>query len=213
MMIASRSTVKAVLRNARYSNLAVSAVKCFPASAQAADRFFYSTAPIYGSVIDPSLASDPTIIKAAFREKLAEERKRALLGGGQKRIDKLHSRGRLTARERLELLFDDDTFQEIDMLKAHRCQEFGMDDDENHIPGDGIVTGHGYVNGRLVYGFSQDFTGMLYVLRLQPPLLPYREWDNPGNMGWMVMEVEYYSHKFSFSQSLVDHSVKLMLKK
>mmetsp|Transcript_16457 Transcript_16457/g.24881 ORF Transcript_16457/g.24881 Transcript_16457/m.24881 type:complete len:558 (+) Transcript_16457:74-1747(+) len=100
--------------------------------------------------------TDPSLVKTAFREKLVIERQRAEEGGGQRKIDKIHDRGSLTARERLELLFDEGTFYEIDQLKAHRCTEFGMD--QNHIPGDGIVTGHGLMNGRTVYAFSQDFT-------------------------------------------------------
>jgi propionyl-CoA carboxylase beta chain len=99
---------------------------------------------------------EPSLIKAAFREQLAQEREKSLLGGGERRIDKLHARGSLTARERLELLFDDGSFQEMDQLKAHRCTEFGMD--EVHMPGDGIVTGKGLINDKVVYAFSQDFT-------------------------------------------------------
>ena len=95
----------------------------------------------------------PSMIKLKFNERLAEERKQALVGGGQQRIDRQHARGRLTARERLELLFDPNSFREIDQLKAHRCNEFGMD--KKHFPGDGIVSGHGLVNGRHVYAFSQ----------------------------------------------------------
>ena len=72
---------------------------------------------------------------------------------GLDRIHRHHTRGSLTARERLELLFDDGTFQELDALKAHRCQEFGME--TKQFPGDGVVTGHGKVNGRYVYAFSQ----------------------------------------------------------
>ena len=96
------------------------------------------------------------MVKVRFQELLHQERKAALLGGGEKRIKKLHARGSLTARERLELLFDPGTFHEIDQLKAHRCMEFGMD--KQNFPGDGVVTGHGTVNGRIVYAFSQDFT-------------------------------------------------------
>jgi hypothetical protein len=103
-----------------------------------------------------SLETDPSTVKARFRERLEEERAKALLGGGQGRIDRQHSRGSLTARERIELLFDDGSFMELDQLKAHRCTEFGMD--EKEFPGDGIVTGHGHINGRVVYAFSQDFT-------------------------------------------------------
>ena len=77
-------------------------------------------------------------------------------GGGQARIDAQHNRGKMTARERLELLLDDGSFQEFDALVEHRCRDFGMD--KNVIPGDGVVTGHGKINGREVYAFAQDFT-------------------------------------------------------
>ena len=87
---------------------------------------------------------------------LEEKREKARLGGGQKRIDAQHAKGKLTARERILLLLDDDSFEEWDMFKEHRCNDFGMDAD--HIPGDGVVTGYGTVNGRLVFVFSQDFT-------------------------------------------------------
>ena len=112
--------------------------------------------------------TDPALVKTRFLERLNDERSKALLGGGQDRIDRQHARGSLTARERLELLFDDGTFHEVDQLKAHRCTEFGMDRKE--FPGDGIVTGHGKVNGRVVYAFSQDFTvlgGSLSEVRVQ----------------------------------------------
>src|SRR6478736_8899546 len=85
-------------------------------------------------------------------QKMAE----ALLGGGQKRIDAQHKKGKLTARERIELLLDDGTFEEWDMFVEHRCTDFGMED--NKIPGDGVVTGYGMINGRLAFSFSQDFT-------------------------------------------------------
>ena len=87
---------------------------------------------------------------------LKEKREQARLGGGQKRIDAQHRKGKLTARERIELLLDDDSFEEWDMYKEHRCTEFGMD--AEHVPGDGVVTGYGTINGRLVFIFSQDFT-------------------------------------------------------
>ena len=90
-------------------------------------------------------------------QKLLEaKRAAARLGGGQKRIDAQHKKGKLTARERLELLFDEDSFEEWDMFVQHRCVDFGMD--ANHIPGDGVVTGYGTINGRLAFAFSQDFT-------------------------------------------------------
>jgi len=100
--------------------------------------------------------NDPAEIKKQFREMLQKERQQALLGGGQARIDKQHARGSLTARERLELLFDANSFRELDQLKSHRCTEFGMQ--HKHFPGDGIVTGHGKIHGRTVFAFSQDFT-------------------------------------------------------
>lgn len=108
----------------------------------------------------PDMQQVPSLMKAAFRGKLKEERVKALMGGGQARIDKQHNRGSLTARERMELLFDDGIFQELDQLKSHRCVEFGMNVESKQFPGDGVVTGHGLINGRVVYAFSQDFTVM-----------------------------------------------------
>ncbi len=87
---------------------------------------------------------------------LEEKRAAARLGGGQKRIDAQHSKGKLTARERIDLLLDPDSFEEWDMFKEHRCTDFGMA--ENKTPGDGVVTGYGTINGRLIFVFSQDFT-------------------------------------------------------
>ena len=88
--------------------------------------------------------------------RLDEKRNAALLGGGKKRIDAHHSKGKLTARERIELLLDEGSFEEWDMFVEHRCVDFGMAD--NKIPGDGVVTGYGMINGRVVFVFSQDFT-------------------------------------------------------
>ena len=88
---------------------------------------------------------------------LEKKREMARLGGGQKRIDSQHKKGKLSARERIELLLDPDSFEEWDMFKEHRCTDFGMDLAEK-IPGDGVVIGYGTVNGRLVFVFSQDFT-------------------------------------------------------
>ena len=89
-------------------------------------------------------------------QKLTEKRAAAHLGGGQKRIDAQHAKGKLTARERIELLLDSDSFEEWDMFKEHRCTDFGMD--KQQVPGDGVVIGYGTINGRLVFVFSQDFT-------------------------------------------------------
>ena len=87
---------------------------------------------------------------------LAEKREAARLGGGQKRIDAQHAKGKLTARERIELLLDTGSFEEWDMFKEHRCTDFGMA--EHQVPGDGVVTGYGTINGRLMFVYSQDFT-------------------------------------------------------
>jgi propionyl-CoA carboxylase beta chain len=89
-------------------------------------------------------------------ERLEERRAKARLGGGERRIAAQHARGKLTARERIELLLDHGSFEEFDMFVQHRCADFGMA--EQKIPGDGVVTGWGTVNGRTVFVFSKDFT-------------------------------------------------------
>jgi len=89
-------------------------------------------------------------------EELEKKRQAASLGGGQERIDTQHKRGKLTARERIELLLDEGSFEEWDTFVEHRCSDFGMTDKK--VPGDGVVTGTGMLNGRLVFVFSQDFT-------------------------------------------------------
>ena len=89
-------------------------------------------------------------------QELERRRSEARLGGGQRRIDAQHKRGKLTARERIELLVDEGSFEEFDMFVAHRSTDFGMQDDRPY--GDGVVTGWGTINGRMVYVFSQDFT-------------------------------------------------------
>lgn len=87
---------------------------------------------------------------------LIEKRKQSQLGGGQARIDKQHQQGKLTARERVILLLDDNSFQEMGMFIQHRSTSFGLD--KQLFPGDGVITGYGTIHGRLVYVFSQDFT-------------------------------------------------------
>ena len=87
---------------------------------------------------------------------LEERRETARMGGGSKRIDAQHGRGKLTARERVDLLLDEGSFEEFDMFVTHRCTDFGME--AQKPAGDGVVTGWGTINGRLVYVFSQDFT-------------------------------------------------------
>ncbi|MBV8211329.1 MAG: acyl-CoA carboxylase subunit beta [Burkholderiaceae bacterium] len=87
---------------------------------------------------------------------LDEKRAAARLGGGERRVEAQHAKGKLTARERIEILLDADSFEEWDMFVEHRCHDFGMAD--TRIPGDGVVIGYGTINGRLVFVFSQDFT-------------------------------------------------------
>lgn len=89
-------------------------------------------------------------------EQLHEMKEKIMRGGGEKRISAQHAKGKLTARERLEILFDKDSFVEMDVFVKHRCNNFGMD--EKELPGDGVVTGYGQVEGRLVFAFAQDFT-------------------------------------------------------
>ena len=88
--------------------------------------------------------------------KLIELREEAKMGGGQKRIDAQHAKGKYTARERLAMLLDEGSFEEFDMFVTHRCTDFGME--KSHTLGDGVVTGYGTIDGRLVYVFAQDFT-------------------------------------------------------
>src|SRR3954471_9893801 len=88
---------------------------------------------------------------------LADLERRAELGGGESRLKRHHDAGKLTARERIELLFDAGTFEEVDKLVTHRCRDFGMD--SQVVPGDGVVAGHGLIDGRQVFAFAQDFTG------------------------------------------------------
>src|SRR6059058_6233532 len=89
-------------------------------------------------------------------EKLEARRASARLGGGQARIDAQHKRGKLTARERIDLLMDKNSFEEFDMFVEHRNTDFGME--KTKIPGDGVVTGWGTINGRTVFVFAKDFT-------------------------------------------------------
>ncbi|MFM8153091.1 MAG: acyl-CoA carboxylase subunit beta, partial [Polynucleobacter victoriensis] len=89
-------------------------------------------------------------------KQLEAKREQARLGGGQKRINAQHGKGKLTARERIELLLDEGSFEEWDMFVEHRCTDFGMANES--VPGDGVVTGYGMINGRLTFVYSQDFT-------------------------------------------------------
>ena len=89
-------------------------------------------------------------------EQLQHRRDDARKGGGDRRIAAQHAKGKLTARERLDVLLDENSFEEYDMFVTHRCTDFGME--KTKIPGDGVVTGWGTINGRLVYVYAQDFT-------------------------------------------------------
>ena len=89
-------------------------------------------------------------------ELMKAKQEKIKLGGGEARIAKQHEKGKLTARERIELFFDEGTFVELDQFVTHRCTNFGME--KKSLPGEGVVTGYGTVNGRLVYAFAQDFT-------------------------------------------------------
>ena len=87
---------------------------------------------------------------------LENRRERARQGGGERRVAAQHAKGKLTARERIDVLLDEGSFEETDMFVEHRATDFGMD--KQRIPGDGVVTGSGRINGKLVYVFSKDFT-------------------------------------------------------
>ena len=89
-------------------------------------------------------------------QELLDKRAEARLGGGQKRIDSQHSKGKMTARERLAILLDEGSFEETDMFVTHRTTDFGLD--KQQYLGDGVVTGHGTIDGRVVYVYAQDFT-------------------------------------------------------
>src|SRR6516225_9380619 len=89
-------------------------------------------------------------------EELEKRRAQARAGGGERRIASQHAKGKLSARERIDLLLDEQSFEEFDMFVEHRSHDFGMQ--EQRIPGDGVVTGWGTINGRVVYLFSKDFT-------------------------------------------------------
>ena len=95
------------------------------------------------------------ILQGKFNE-LKRKNAEALLGGGEKRIEQQHAKSKLTARERVELLLDEGSFEELGKFVMHRCKDFGLD--KEYYLGDGVITGYGTIQGRLVYVFSQDFT-------------------------------------------------------
>src|SRR5437773_10609521 len=113
------------------------------------DRRIQPAPPPLAISHQPSAMTDP-------HKALADLERRAELGGGAERLERQHAAGKLTARERIELLFDPETFEELDKLVTHRCRDFGME--SQIVPGDGVVSGHGLVDGRQVFAFAQDFT-------------------------------------------------------
>lgn len=104
------------------------------------------------------MASTPeqTTASKSKLEQLRERERRAGEGGGQLRIERQHAAGKLTARERVQFLLDEDSFEEFDKFVVHRSRDFGLD--QQQYPGDGVITGHGLIDGRRVFVFAQDFT-------------------------------------------------------
>ena len=115
-----------------------------------------SKKPALMTAPEPQPDMTPMRTSSTVIAELEAKRDRAREGGGAKRVEAQHAKGKLTARERIEVLMDPDSFEEYDMFVEHRSANFGME--KNHIPGDGVVTGHGTINGRLVFIYSQDFT-------------------------------------------------------
>ena len=144
-----------MLRRAALTTAATASLK--PSSRVALAR---ARAPAMRAAVAPSAAAmtatrSLATVLTGFDQALAKARAKAMEGGGAKRIETQHAKGKLTARERIDLLLDAGSFREYDQLKAHRCVDFGMEDQK--FPGDGVVTGVGKINGRTVFVFSQDF--------------------------------------------------------
>ncbi|KAJ1339551.1 hypothetical protein BSLG_005798 [Batrachochytrium salamandrivorans] len=125
---------------------------------------YRSTSTVLRSLATTVASSDPSVKENAVLYKIESKRAESKLGGGLKRIEAQHNKGKLTARERVDLLLDSGSFCEYDAFVEHQCHDFGMADTKasiltfDFITGDGVVTGYGTVNGRLIYVFSQDFT-------------------------------------------------------
>jgi len=101
-------------------------------------------------------ATDWDALRTAQRARLQRMSEQAFAGGGKDRIEKQHKQGKLTARERIDILLDPGSFVEVDRLRTHRCLDFGME--KSHPAGDGMITGYGQVDGRHVFVYAQDFT-------------------------------------------------------
>ena len=108
---------------------------------------------------------------------LADKIRRAEEGGGAERRERQHREGKLTARERVELLLDEGTFEELDKLVEHRCLDFGMA--EQKVPGDGVVSGYGKVDGRLVYAFARTSPSSAAASPRRTPARSARSWTSP----------------------------------
>jgi propionyl-CoA carboxylase beta chain len=121
-------------------------------------------------------------------ERLEERRSQARLGGGAKRIEAQHARGKLTARERIELLLDKNSFEEFDMFVEHRSTDFSMD--KAKIPGDGVVAGWSTVNGRTVFVFAKDFT----VFGGSLSEVPFQVQNYRRNLAGSLLEVMYLTY-------------------
>ena len=162
----TRSTRIAIRSIGNSSSFLTTTTKCPSSTTQPQHhRYIHSTPSIYTTkhyILQDTeetkqiIENDPSTIKRKFRTRLEDIKHQSLLGGGQTRIDKQHAKGSLTARERIDLLFDTGSFREVDALVTHRCQDFDME--KSIVAGDGVVVGHGLVNGRRVYAFAQDFT-------------------------------------------------------
>jgi len=124
---------------------------------------------------------------ATVQQRIDAKKAQALLGGGQKRIDAQHARGKLTARERINVLLDQDSFVESDMYVEQRCSDFGMDDPSKKFTGDSVVTGRGSIHGRPVFVFSQDFTVFGGSLSSAQALKICKVMDQAMNLGIPVI--------------------------
>ena len=132
-------------------------------------------------------------------EELEIRKQAAKLGGGKNRIEKQHAKGKLTARERIEILIDEGTFEELDMFVEHRAVDFGME--EQKIPGDGVVTGYGKINGRLVYVFSQGFIAHNGLIKMLQFVDQFIRCDiiNRRNHGILI---EFYDFAYARPQNI-----------
>lgn len=138
-MLLSRSAT-AVLRRTNRCITSLDSIRAYTATASDSEDEPHETT--HHLLASPTISNDPSTTKRHFRSILSETKATSLLGGGIDRIEKQHAKGSLTARERIDLLFDEGSFREVDGLVVHRCEEFGMG--KNRVPGDGVVVGKLY---------------------------------------------------------------------